>query len=545
MNSMGKMEQKILENKKVVYFILFMLAVFMHLFKLGDIPYGLHIDEAGMAYDAYCLANYSVDRYLNHLPVYLINFGGGQSALMAYLVAGLIKITGSVNHWIIRLPGAMIGIFSYIAGVNIIRKCMGEKWGMLSGFFLAVFPYFIMQSRFGLDCNLLLGMSTIALWFLLTAKDRNNTFFFVIAGIVWGLCYYTYALSYIGNTVFLILALFYWLYMKKITWKQAIFFCVPVILIAIPLLLMILINNFDWPQIKIGMFTIPRIPGYRGGDIVFSNIWDNFLATIKVILTNDWLSYNALEKYYTMYGISIIFAVVGSIALLVDMIKSLIRKDYSVHMPFLLLLLAYLMLGTLLGAGGPNINRLNGIFFALFYCVLYGMRYLYNLLKMVACNSNIKKIPLCRFILAVPNIEKKIAFLIILIYFISFISFARYYFLKYPTDIYPQRFFADTFKDITDYIETSTGDPKVVYTNASYVYYFLGEKVDPFEANIPEEGTRDYWKYVFELPSEIETSAIYVIRETWEDSIWEYIDRLEAAGFQKYKSGMFRCYYIK
>lgn len=73
----------------------------------------------------------------------------------------------------------------------------------------------------------------------------------------------------------------------------------------------------------------------------------------------------------------------------------------------------------------------------------------------------------------------------------------------------------------------------------------MGEKIDPFDANIPQEGTRDYWKYVFELPSEIEMGAIYVIRETWEDSIKEYMERLEEAGFEKYKSGMFRCYYKK
>lgn len=104
---MVELERKILYNKKVVYFLLFALSVFMHLYILASVPYGLHIDEAGMVYDAYCPANYSVDRYLNHYPVYLINFGGGQSVLMAYLVAGLIKITGTVNHWIIRLPGEL------------------------------------------------------------------------------------------------------------------------------------------------------------------------------------------------------------------------------------------------------------------------------------------------------------------------------------------------------------------------------------------------------------------------------------------------------
>lgn len=112
--------------------------------------------------------------------------------------------------------GGVIGILSYIAGVNIIRKCMGEKWGILSGFLLAIFPYFIMQFRFGLDCNLLLDMSTIGIYFLILANERKKYFLFAFAGIVSGICYYTYALSYITNTVFLVLVLGYWLYTKKI-----------------------------------------------------------------------------------------------------------------------------------------------------------------------------------------------------------------------------------------------------------------------------------------------------------------------------------------
>ena len=34
------------------------------------------------------------------------------------------------------------------------------------------------------------------------------------------------------------------------------------------------------------------------------------------------------------------------------------------------------LLGMVVGGSGPNINRLNGIFFALFFCVLYGIRYI-------------------------------------------------------------------------------------------------------------------------------------------------------------------------
>lgn len=538
---MYNIEDRILEKRKIIYLFLFALAVFMHLFKLANVPYGLHIDEAGMAYDAYCLANYSVDRYLNHYPVYLINFGGGQSAMMAYLVAGLIKLTGSVSHWIIRLPGAIIGILSYIAGVKIVRKYMGEKWGLLSGFFLAIFPYFIMQSRFGLDCNLLLGVSTIALYFILVAKEKNKTLFFVWAGIIWGICYYTYALSYISNTVFLVLLLCYWLYTKKITLKYAICFCLPLVFLVFPLLLTVIINTFDLPQINTPFFTIPKIPGYRGGDIVFTKMWSNLVTTIKDILTKDWLPYNAFDKYFTMYRISIVFAVVGGITLFADMLKKLIRKEYSEHMPLLLLLLTQLMLGTLIGDNGPNINRMNGIFFALFYCVLYGMRYSYVILQRVIKKCDKGKDTLSGAISSIPYVEKKIVLLILIVYCFNFVTFARYYFWEYASDINPQLFFADTYEDITDYIETSTGEPKVVYTNTSYIYYYLTEKLDPYEANIPENGTGTYWKYAFWCPQDVEMSAIYVLID--EDN--EFTHKLEEANFEKYKSGMFACYYKK
>ena len=94
---------------RLIYIALFILAVFMHFYRLDSVPFGLHIDEAGMAYDAFCLANYSVDRYCNSFPVYFINYGGGgQSALYTYLVALLLKFGLELNTWTIRLPGALL-----------------------------------------------------------------------------------------------------------------------------------------------------------------------------------------------------------------------------------------------------------------------------------------------------------------------------------------------------------------------------------------------------------------------------------------------------
>ena len=137
-------------------FFWFSIAVLVRVYKVADIPYGIHVDEAGMGYDAWSLQKYHVDRWLNRFPVYFTNFGGGQSALQAYLCAIFIRIFGHGEPDVIwfRMPGILLNIAGYLAGLHIIRKVFGKKWEMFSAFILAILPYFIMQCRFGLDCNL-------------------------------------------------------------------------------------------------------------------------------------------------------------------------------------------------------------------------------------------------------------------------------------------------------------------------------------------------------------------------------------------------------
>ena len=62
----------------VVTGAVFAVFIITRLWRLMDIPFGLHTDETSMAYSAWCLSQYGVDRHLNSMPVYLLNFGGGQ-----------------------------------------------------------------------------------------------------------------------------------------------------------------------------------------------------------------------------------------------------------------------------------------------------------------------------------------------------------------------------------------------------------------------------------------------------------------------------------
>lgn len=46
----------VIEN--IIFCIILLLAIALNVYKLGIIPKGIHVDEAGMTYDAWCIANY-------------------------------------------------------------------------------------------------------------------------------------------------------------------------------------------------------------------------------------------------------------------------------------------------------------------------------------------------------------------------------------------------------------------------------------------------------------------------------------------------------
>lgn len=510
----------------------FVIAVIARTYRIMDIPYGIHIDEAGMGYDAWSLQKYHVDRWLNHFPVYLINFGGGQSALYAYLCAIFIKLFGQ-GEWNVvwmRMPGVLLNLAGYIAGIQLIGKILGRRWKMFSAFILAILPYFIMQCRFGLDCNLLVNMLTISLCILCMALECRKTWTFLLAGLLYGLTYYTYALSYIPNTLLLILITVYLLFKDRSLFGKLLCVWIPAGMIAFPLLLMIIVNQFDLPQIEIGMITIPKIPGYRGSEFEFQlpTILKNSGIVLSCMLTRDWIDYNAFDKYYTMYRISIPFIALGWCSYTGNVMKKLSRKevriDYGLFLWFAFVL--YFVLGCCLGGDAANINKINGIFFPQFFLLIWGIRQVYDWCAKKYIKS--AKVFIC---------------LLFMVYLYDFASFTRYYFTEYAADIYPQFIFSDTYEDILDYLDEKNLKDKQTYVcegGNAYIYYMLSAESDPYDVNLPEFGRERIGNFCFVIPEQIEADAVYIIRETDAEQI-ELMKQNDMV--LQYEKGMYQCYY--
>ena len=141
------------KNKKIMIIstIIIFVGCFIRLYNINNAPVGLNQDEASIGYEAYSLLNYGIDRNGMTNPVHLIAWGSGQNILYAYFIMPTLKIFGS-SSLAIRLPMALIGCLTLLTTVLFVKKNSNYN-GIIVMLMIAIMPWHIMKSRWGLESN--------------------------------------------------------------------------------------------------------------------------------------------------------------------------------------------------------------------------------------------------------------------------------------------------------------------------------------------------------------------------------------------------------
>ena len=504
---------KIIRRKgNICWAIIVILTVFIHCFKIGSIPYGINVDEMGMGYDAWCLANFGTDRYLNSFPVYLINYSGGQSALYAYLCAPFVYFFG-FSAAVFRIPSIIFSILTLYFSVRISDILWNNKRiNLIVGFIYMVSPVFLMLFRIGLDCNLMLGTAAIFLYCLLKAIDTENVKIFAAAGITGGVVLYSYVISHMLMPLFILILWIYLLYTKKINVKKIAAMAIPLFLMAVPLILMHIVNMFDLNEMKIGLFTIPKLYRYRSDDLSSQVILTNFLNFFKTTLLSDNVKFNSIQKFGNMYIISVPFIIVGIIDGIKISIKSVKERSWNVYTVIVIWFASTYITGALIGVdGGPSVYHLNSVFLTYLFFLVDGIILLYRWISRY-------RVQIATACIAI----------IMGIYICCFAMFIKYYFCNYTQDTYLLDLFNFMFTDVLDYMENEMPtdvSQRTTYIgdgNQTYIYYLGSTETTPYEYNQLADDepytlwqwTLGYKNYQFNFPEDIDPAGNYIVPET-------------------------------
>ncbi len=352
----------------------FCLALLLRIVSLSSLPNFLHADEAALGYNAWCLAHFGVDRYLNEMPIYPQNYYGGQSPLYTYLTALLIRIGGGgeLSLFLERLPSLIFNMLGLVFSVKTVHLIFHDKRLTLACSFLtAVLPYLIMQGRVGLDCNLMFGCCSMAVY--LTAKyiSTRKTSYLCLCGAAYGLVMYSYAMSYLFVPLCLILLALYMLYVRKINLPKTLLWALIVCIASLPILLFIFCLLFKTEPFQFLCFHIYPVASSRMTEIDIQGFFPKIGDAVKTTLTYDSLIVNSIPKYGTLYYLSLPFIVAGFLVSAYHFAVSIRKRSFHYSALFFLYYIACLIT---MGFVGVNVYRANFFFVAYIYFLILGLR---------------------------------------------------------------------------------------------------------------------------------------------------------------------------
>ena len=281
--------------------LILLTGCLVRLAALDKSPLGLHQDEAYSAYNAWSVMHYGIDSYGYTRPVYYTVWGSGMSVLYSWLEMPFLALLGN-TVWAIRLPQAILGCLSLPAVYGLGKEMGGRHLGLLFAGFLAINPWHIQQSRFGLDANLAVPAFLFFMYFLcryLNGKRRSawGAAFFA------GLTLYSYALTWILVPAVVLLCLIF--FRKRFSYDWRLLGAALLLAgMSVPLLLFLAVN-FEWmPEIRTGLFSVPRLPALRTGEMEFSlsALKRRFFWMVAMLWAQHddmwWISNETVGSYY-------------------------------------------------------------------------------------------------------------------------------------------------------------------------------------------------------------------------------------------------------
>lgn len=138
---------------KISLIIIILLASFLRVYKLGDIPPSASWDEAAVGYNAYAIANWGKDEWGHSFPLMFKSFEDDKHPIHIYFTALAIKIVG-LSDFGTRLAPAIFGVFNVLLLFLLSKKLFkSEILGLIAAIFLAISPYGIQFSRFNHEAN--------------------------------------------------------------------------------------------------------------------------------------------------------------------------------------------------------------------------------------------------------------------------------------------------------------------------------------------------------------------------------------------------------
>lgn len=192
------------------------LASMLRLYRLGDLPRGLYVDEVSLGYNAWSIVASGTDEHGTTFPLVFKAFGEYKLPVYIYVTAPFVWLFG-LNPFSTRLVSALAGVASVI-GIYLLTKVVlnnfSDKtkiWVALgAALLMATSPWSIHFSRAAFEANLALALIIFGTYFFLkfTQDSLKKTHNIILSGILFVVSLYTYNSSRVFLPLFITIIIF-------------------------------------------------------------------------------------------------------------------------------------------------------------------------------------------------------------------------------------------------------------------------------------------------------------------------------------------------
>jgi 4-amino-4-deoxy-L-arabinose transferase-like glycosyltransferase len=400
---MSKLGKQIKKNWQLIFIML--VALFSRSVLLGKIPCGVHADEAYAGYEAYSLLKYGTDSWGYRAPVYLTTWGSGMSVFESLFMMPFIKF-GGLKLVMIRLPQMIMGIVTVLVVYLLYSRMTDHKKGLWAAMMIAVCPWHIMMSRWGLDANMAPAFILLAMYF--AVLGLSNEKYLIVSSLFWGISLYCYVLMWLFVPFFLLFSLCYCIKYHKIRIsKYTISAVVLLFLLAVPLLLFVAVNIGVLPELRTAFMSIPRLVQFRGEELGEGHIFTNIKNLLRLYIKQDDYNFMSVIPAFGLYYLySMPFILIGAYDLVKTVWRNRKQKQFGYEVFLLVWIIIYIVIGVMRSVSA---HRANCMSMAILFLLIRGSYYIGHIFRSVWVRRGIS-----------------------VLYLASFCLFMRYYFTDYP-----------------------------------------------------------------------------------------------------------------
>lgn len=324
--------------------VLILIGALLRFYALDQYPPGLYRDEAYNGLDA--LGVLQGERSV------FFEANNGREPLFIYFLAASVELFGRTSL-AIRIVAAILGTLTIVAAFLMARAFFGSRLGLLTAAVTAGTFWMVNLSRLGLRAVALPLFLALAFWQLWEGIRSKRLFHFVVAGVLWGLSFYTYLAARFTIILFLAWAVYLLITRQSfLSRRQGMVFILAAGATALPLAFYFLTH---WELTIERSFEVSIFnPQIHQGDF-----WGTLASNVQGVL----FMFNFRGDFIPRHNLPLrpVFDPILGIFFAGGLVLALRRFRESPEHAFLVIWLLIMLLPTLLAEGAPHFLRGVGI----------------------------------------------------------------------------------------------------------------------------------------------------------------------------------------